>query len=128
MSKKNKIEQPSKKKKKQRKNLKCLETTSEFFLLTGSMKHCTKAIREINIELNKVLRKIVEQLKNEDFKKSDCRIISDDIDEVLLLTAELTHRASSHHTKCLDKLKDKLWFVLASLDYYCKEVHEISIW
>ncbi len=127
MSKENNKQQV-KEKNKSRKNLQCLETTSEFFLLSDNLKKCNRAIREINIELNKVLRRIIARFENDNFQKSDCRIISDEIDEVLLLSAELTYKASPRHTKCLDKLKDKLWFVLASLDYYCIENHQISIW
>ena len=127
MSNENNIKQV-KKKNKSRKNLKCLETTSEFFLLSNNLKKCNKSIREVNIELNKVLRRIIARFKNDNFKKSDCRIISDEIDEVLLLSAELTYKASPQHSKCLDKLKDKIWFVLGSLDYYCIENHQNSIW
>jgi len=116
------------KKNKSRKNIKCLETTSEFFLLSNNLKDCPLEIRKVNRELGAVLRKIIARLKKRNFKKSDCRIVADEIDEVLLLSAELTYRANPFYHACLDKLKDKLWFVLASLDYYCKENHKTSIW
>ena len=116
------------KKKKSRKNLDCLKTTCDFYLEKRNLRHCSRAIREVNIDFNKILREMYKHLHEKNFIITDCYKHSKAIDDVLYSSAKLTHRATAKQSLCLDILKDKVWFVLETLENYCKAHHNKSIW
>ena len=114
--------------KKQDKKLSYLQTTSEYFLITGNDKKCPKLIREMKIEFNSILRGINNRTKTESFKEEDCLMFTIRIDTIIETLGELSLNANKTELEYIDILKDKTWYMLETLEQYCKKNYKISIW
>ena len=114
--------------KKRTDRLSYLQTTSEYFLLTSNQKNCPKVIREVQVKFNEILRKITNRTKTESFEEADCNEFTKQIDKILDAVGEITLKTQMNEQKELDMLKDKLWYLLETLEQYCEKNFNISIW
>jgi len=62
------------------------------------------------------------------FKKENCTEFVKQVDEILELAGKVTLQANEEDKKHLDELKDKLWYLLETLEQYCKKNFKFSIW
>jgi predicted house-cleaning noncanonical NTP pyrophosphatase (MazG superfamily) len=105
-----------------------LQTLSEYFILISDEQNSPKIIWKLNEKLNEILHQIHEKLELEEFQKSDCQYFADRIDEIILLSAKLTQKGEAKECEHLSEIKQKLWYLLENLEYYCIETYDITIW
>lgn len=105
-----------------------LQVISEYLLLTETEQYSPKIINKLYENLYEILRTIQGKLFTEEFKGEDCQIITKQIDRLLYLSAELTLIPLENAENELTKFKEKLWHLLETLEEYCKETFELSVW
>ena len=113
--------------KKKSRKLSYLQTTSEYFLLMSIQNKCPIVIQDIQLKFNEILRKITNRTKTDSFKEADCNEFTKQIDRILYAVGEISLQNTDDY-KGLDELKDKLWYLLETLEQYCEQNFKISIW
>lgn len=105
-----------------------LEALSSYLLLSEQQQCDTKIINELYEKLNEILRKIQSKLTEGIFEEQDCQRITEQIDKLIYLSAEITQRPLEDSKSNLADFKEKLWHLLESLEQYCTETFKLSIW
>ncbi len=101
---------------------------SNYLLLDDTEQENSKIINQLNQRLNEILRKIQSSLSIGEFKEKDCQAIAEQIDKLIFFSAELSFKPIKYPKKALDQFKEKLWFLLETLEEFCSENFNISIW
>jgi len=110
------------------KNISYLQVLSDYLLLTQTQQYEPKIINELNKNLNEILRKIQSKLVEKVFEEQDCQEITQQIDKLIYLSAELSQRSIEDPKNHLAEFKEKLWFLLETLEQHCTETFNLSIW
>ncbi len=109
-------------------NISYLQVLSDYLLLTETQQYDPKIINELYENLNEILRKIQSKLVEKVFEEQDCQEITQQIDKLIYLSAELTQRSIEDKKNHLAEFKEKLWLLLETLEQYCTETFNLSIW
>jgi len=109
-------------------NISNLKLVCDYLLRTENEQSSPQIINELYEKLKEILQTIHSKLNEKEFEKQDCQDITDQIDKLICLSAELTCRTIEYHKNKLANFKEKLWLLLESLDQYCKENFKLSIW
>jgi len=105
-----------------------LELLCEQFLQTNPTETQAGLISQLNEKLQRIVNEIQQKLKHDKLKSEDCQNIADQIDRLIIITAEQTRSQAEIATDQIAEIKEKLWTLLEDLDEYCKTHFNYTIW
>ncbi len=105
-----------------------LQVLTEYLILISEEENSPNIIQTLNKKLNRVLLEIQSKLVRNKFKTNHCQYVANQIDKLIYISAELSMRENGVESREFDDFKEKVWFLLETLEVYCLKKHNISVW
>jgi len=101
---------------------------TEHLLVSIDEQSNSDLVVKLQEELTKLLIELQKKLSENKFLSKDCQKIANQVDELIVISANMSQRLCKNQSEFLAEFKEKLWMVLESLEVYCIEYHSITIW